>query len=467
MKRIAWLFALLATAAVAERPTDFAYGIPLAVEGDHAFYRLDLPAAVYAGSARTDWGDIRIFNADDAMVPYAYIPPAVPAREKRPAIALPIFPLFADPDHADPAGLSLDIMRNAGGTIVSVTTRDASPAASERRLIGYLVDATSLGDPLSALTLVWPQHLQGMTIRVRLEASDDLDRWRTLAAEAPVLDLEYAGRRLTHDRIQLPSVRTRYLRLSWPGAASPLVLSGVQGHLEERVVEPDRQWSETTAAAVSGNDNEYEFEFEFSEAYPVDRVAIVLPEINAVVPGELLARSTRDQPWRRVTSLISYRLRQGGVELTADPIPVSAPAMRYWLLRVDPKSGGLGHGLPRLRVGWLPQQIVFAARGAGPFVLTYGNPNLASNALPITTLVPGYLTAKDPLAAAGTARGGASGPLGGTSRLRPAFDLRRGALWAVLLLGVAVLAWMAWRLSRQLQTPPAAQGPSQGDSKPS
>jgi len=465
MKHLALLFALLATAAAAEKPADFAFGIPLAVEGDHAFYRVDLPAALYRGSARMDLGDLRVFNADAGMVPYAYVPRPAPARERRPPLALPLFPLFADRDRADVSGMSLNITRNVSGTIVSVTTQDAPATGPEQKLIGYLIDATSLAEPIGAVTLVWPEQAQGLSTRVRIEASDDLERWRPLAADAPLLDLQYAGRRLTRDRVELALVQPKYLRLSWPAGTSPVALNAVRVEFGERVVEAARQWSEATGTAVDGKENEYEFDLD--GAYPIDRIGIDLPEVNAVVPGELLARATRDQPWRPVTSLIAYRLRQDGSELSAEPTPVSAAGMRYWLLRVDPKSGGFGRGQPRLRAGWVLQQIVFAARGSGPFVLAYGNPNLASSAFPITSLVPGYGTAKDPLAAAGTARPEASTPLGGRARLRPAIDLRRATLWGVLILGVIVLAWMAWRLSKQMQSAPTEQGPRQPDSKPS
>jgi hypothetical protein len=465
MKHLALLLAFLTTVAAAEKPADFAFGIPLALEGDHAFYRVDLPAALYRGSARVDLGDLRVFNADEGMVPYAYVPSPTPSREKRPPLALPLFPLFADRDRADVSGMSLNITRNVSGTIVSVTTQDASATGPEQKLVGYLIDATSLAEPIGAVTLAWPEQTQGLSTRVRIEASDDMERWRTLAAEAPLLDLQYAGRRLTRDRVELPSVQSKYLRLTWPAGASPVPLNAVQAQFGERVVEATRQWSEATGTAVAGNENEYEFDLD--GIYPIDRVAIDLPEVNAVVPGELLARPTRDQPWRPVASLIAYRLRQEGGELSADPTRVSAAGMRYWLLRVDPKSGGFGRGQPRLRAGWVVQQVVFAARGSGPFVLAYGNPNLASSALPISSLVPGYGTAKDPLAAAGTARPEASTPLGGKARLRSAIDLRRATLWGVLFLGVVVLAWMAWRLSKQMQSAPPAQDTTQPDSKSS
>src|SRR5262249_23292193 len=163
-------------------------------------------------------------------------------------------------------------------------------------LIGYLIDATSLAEPIGAVTLVWPEQAQGLSTRVRIEASDDLERWRPLAADAPLLDLQYAGRRLTRDRVELALVQPKYLRLSWPAGTSPVALNAVRVEFGERVVEAARQWSEATGTAMDGKENEYEFDLD--GAYPIDRIGIDLPEVNAVVPGELLARATRDQPWR-------------------------------------------------------------------------------------------------------------------------------------------------------------------------
>jgi hypothetical protein len=128
---------------------------------------------------------------------------------------------------------------------------------------------------------------------------------------------------------------------------------------------------------------------------------------------------------------------------------VAGGARRYWLLRVDPRAGAPGEA-PPLRAGWQPQEIVFAARGHAPFTLAYGNYQAASGALPIATMVPGYDSAKNPLANVAVARAGEPITLGGAEQLRKPPDVKRWVLWAALVLGVVVLGWMAWRLSREM-----------------
>src|SRR6202521_1186765 len=80
---VAVAVASVATASAAAKPKDFAFGIPLTGEADSAFYRAALPASFYAGSARADQGDLRVFNGDEAVVPYARLDSPAAAREKK------------------------------------------------------------------------------------------------------------------------------------------------------------------------------------------------------------------------------------------------------------------------------------------------------------------------------------------------------------------------------------------------
>jgi hypothetical protein len=444
---VAVAVASAATASAAEKPKDFAFGIPLTVEADSAFYRAALPAAFYAGSARADQGDLRVFNGDDAVVPYARLDSPPAAREKKATAALPIFPLRVDEQGGDLSGLSLSVTQSAGKTFVNLSTKEGQPVPAQR-LAGYLLDATDAREPIAAIVLAWAAKSGGMNTRIRVEASDDLNQWRTLVGDAPLLDLEYDGRHLLRDRVEFRQTPAKYLRISWPPAQAPLQLNTARAEFGDRVLETPRQWTEALGAAVVDKENEYQFDL--GGALPVDRVAIELPELNSVVPAQLLARTAPEEPWRPITSLVTYRLRQDAGEVSAPPLAVAPAGYRYWLLRVDPKSGGLGRGQPRMRAGWVPQEIVFAARGTGPFLIANGNVAAASSALPVTTLVPGYASGAEPLAAIAVARMGAAAPLGNIEQAKPPREYRRATLWAVLILGVAVLAWMAWQLSRQL-----------------
>jgi hypothetical protein len=124
-----------------------------------------------------------------------------------------------------------------------------------------------------------------------------------------------------------------------------------------------------------------------------------------------------------------------------------------------------------LGAGWVPDRLVFAARGAAPFQLAYGSRDAKPAAFGIATLIPGYkdeagldLGSTQPAAqpaaiAIGAARTAAPQPLGGEAATRERIDWKRWVLWGSLVLGVAVLGLMAFRLGRQMSKP---AGPPEG-----
>src|SRR4029077_9847109 len=103
-------------------------------------------------------------------------------------------------DTKDFAGLAFSVTQSATGTTISLATRDGQPVAGER-LIGYVLDASAIDGPMTALTFALPASPMPPTMRLTVEASDDLVAWRTLVSGAPLVTLEYAGPRLTRDRV--------------------------------------------------------------------------------------------------------------------------------------------------------------------------------------------------------------------------------------------------------------------------
>ena len=83
-------------------------------------------------------------------------------------------------------------------------------------------------------------------------------------------------------------------------------------------------------------------------------------------------------------------------------------------------------------------------------MLAYGSSTALSNALPIQTLVPGYDTPAAPAIGCRQAAKHQRRGIGGSRALDQTVDAKRWLLWSTLVLGVVVLGWMAWRLSRQM-----------------
>jgi len=462
MKRfIALVFAACSVAAgAAESPDDYAYAMPIAMDTQDALYQVELPPALYRGVTRADLRDVRVFNGQGEVVPHAIRPPASSAAGKPSATALPFFPLRGG-EKREIESVDVRVEKRGNGTIVNI--RSGGNGATERNPVrGYLLDASQTEQSLRALLFDWKMSPDGFAGKVRVDGSDDLSRWSVVAHDASLVSLEFGGHRLEQNRVELRPQKYKYLRISWPAGQKAIELTGVRGESVPGVVEPQRVW-QSLAAPVPGK-TPGEYEYDFGGHFVFDRMRVELPQANTLAQAQILARDKSADEWRPVTSALVYRLRRAEGEVTSPEIAMSGRGERHWLLRIDQKGGGIGAGTPLLHIGWLPQQLVFAARGEGPFQLAYGSHSAPAAALPIASLIPGYNTAKELKVASATL--GDQILLGGAKRLSAPIDHRRWALWASLILGVAVLGWMAYRLSRQMpRDESAAAEPRSPDSR--
>lgn len=446
-------------AFAAEKPTDFAYGIALDANGKDALYDVTLPPSVYQGVTQRDLTDVRVFNGAGEVVPHAWRPRRTEKAEAGAMVPLTLFPLKAAVG-ADLDALSIRVNRSAGGAVsIDVNSGGAAPAAA-RQVVAYLVDLSKQERALRAIDLEWKAG-DGFAGKLRVDASDDLSNWRSLVSDAPLLNLEVGGQRLQQKRVELPQRKAKYLRLAWVHDAAATAhpeITVATAELAEKFTEAPREWLPVKAEKGA---KEGEYVFDFKGFYPADRVKLALPDSNTIAQLEVLVRDAADQPWRGAARGVAYRLNQAGGEVFSPDIALGATASRWWMVRVDQRGGGIGSGLPTLSAGWVPHQLVFAARGAPPFTLAYGNQAAKPGALAIESVIPGYRDDAAATIRAAKASGNVTvnvqaasaqtqKELGGAARLEKQIDWKRWLLWGALGLGVLVLGGMAWRLMGQL-----------------
>jgi hypothetical protein len=330
--------------------------------------------------------------------------------------------------------------------------------------VAYLIDVSAQERALRAIDLDWKAG-DGFAGKLRVDASDDLSNWHALVSDAPLMNLEVGGQRLQQKRVELPQRKAKYLRLAWVHDAAKTAypeITTANGELAEKFIEAPREWMPVKVQrGTKAGTKEGEYLSDFKGFFPADRFRIGLPESNTIVSFEMLVRDKPEQPWRSITRGVAYRLNQAGNEVLSPDIQTGAIAERWLMIRVDRRGGGMGNQLPSLSAGWVPHQLVFAARGKAPFTLAYGNNGAKSGALPIESLIPGYREDAGATVRAAKTSGNvtvnvqaaaAQGQkeLGGAVRLEQQIDWKRWTLWGVLALGVLVLGVMAWRLMKQL-----------------
>jgi hypothetical protein len=131
-------------------------------------------------------------------------------------------------------------------------------------------------------------------------------------------------------------------------------------------------------------------------------------------------------------------------------------------LQVDPRGGGLGAKAPVIRLALRASDLVFLARGEAPYQLAVGRDEAQAADLPLSALIPVDIEQAIASGRLGRARvaGSAENAPSPLARIQPqpvpaappasAEDggSARAVLWLVLLVGVALLAGMAFSLLR-------------------
>lgn len=419
----------------------------------HSHYRMLLPAAVYAGAGRRDLGDLRVLNARGESVPYAFLPresasppPVLTANAK-------LFPVYG-PEAQGIEGVKLDVVRGATGTVIRLAEGAKTPRKG-RKLLGYLVEVGKDERPIEAVVFTW-HTARGFNGTAKVEGSDDLSRWTMLVHDAPILALEHAGERLERRRVELRGRKAHYLRISFASVPEDFELRGVRLERQGERAEPQREWRRLPAVESS---TPGEYRFDADGHFPVDRVRFHLPQQNTVARVQLYTRDNDEQAWRALAAATVYRLQRDGTTVTSPDVQVPESADHEWQVRVDPRGGGLGAGGVALELGWIPHELVFAARGEAPFTLVFGDSRARPEALPVASVVPGYKKDEDLAAPRATigeltlgppGKGFLSDPAGWFRAAFASGDAKAWLLWFVLGAGVLAVAWMALRLLRDL-----------------
>lgn len=428
-----------------EAPADFTTQVPLSLSGEGPWYRLELPLAVQLNARQTDLSDVRVFNAAGEVQAYSLAREQAQSRESQTRTDVKWFPLY-DSASAGEAVPSVRVQSNTNGTLVEVQPSNQLKAGEEV-LRGWLLDASAIKVPLQQLILDWTSEQDGFQ-RFSIEASDDLQHWQSWG-EGQVARLSFADERVEQHEVALPGQNARYLRLLWktPQAAPVLTSAQLQSASSSYLPQP-LVWSEPLAGSST---KAGEYTWQLPMGLSVERLQVELNQANSLAPVTLSGRRESSLPWQTLSSGLLYRLTQNGQDVVQNQLQLPGHVVQQLKLTVDERGGGLGAQAPTVRYAVRSTQVVFLARGAGPYTLALGSATAKAASLPLSTLIPDYSPKR--LATLGQAKvdGAAvmTSQASAVTPIVPGTNWKKIGLWAVLLLGVAGLAGMAFSLLRK------------------
>ncbi|GAB5338351.1 DUF3999 domain-containing protein [Pseudomonas fluorescens] len=421
-----------------EAPADFTTHVPLAVNGNGPWYRLELPLAVQLSARQADLSDVRVFNAAGEPQAYALSRQSAQRTERRDVADVKWFPLYAaDTRESVPNVL---MKSTAEGTLLEVRPSKAG----QQVLRGWVLDASAIKAPLQQLSLDWRREQDGFQ-RFSIEASDDLQHWQSWG-DGQVARLSFADERVEQHDVSLPGQSARYLRLVWQGQPAPQLTSAKLVSASSSSLPLPLVWSQPLSGArlKAG-----EYTWQLPTGLPVERVRVELKQPNTLAPVTLAGRRDAHQAWQPLSNALLYRLTQNGQDVVQDELQLPGQAVAELKLQVDERGGGLGIEAPALRFAVRATQLVFLARGEPPFTLALGNGSVKAANLPLSTLIPDYSAERLKTLGQATVTGAVVVKPSVVAPLpEVGGDWKKLGLWAVLLLGVAALGAMAYSLLR-------------------
>jgi hypothetical protein len=457
---------LLAGACHAAAPAStagYSHTIAINVDKDSGLAALRLPQQVYLGSQSPSLGDLRVFDRTGAAVPFALLAPPVQTRTTVTELPVKIFPLKSAVSTAgEAAGARLDIRTDGSGRLMSIANSPASPAAAAQERLSNLIleigsgkDARGEAPAISALRFELPPGTPSYSAQLWLETSDDLQHWEPAgAAELNWLSNANADT-LSNSRMALQAASFRYARISWR-SGTPLVFARIMTEsastadtgtpLDTIILQP--------IAARNGTDLVYRS----SIAIPVERIGMQFDAANTVFPvvlgryEQLPSRHRRRQPvWQFIPVLNTtfYRISQQGMERKSDDAAIEETHTETWVAKTQHASAVQ----PALRVSWTPSTLLLLANGNGPYRLAFGRADAERAALQTSQIAPGFSAGELRALPQAHAEPPAAQPAPGIPGAAPPESKatqRTIILWTVLLAGIALLAYFARTLLRQM-----------------
>ena len=446
--------------------------------GNKPFYQTIVPLEIYKQTHHSNLQDLTITNAAGEQVPYAL----VPYRELHQGAAqfvesktVPFFPIKTG-EINNPNELRIQLEKNADKTTLDISTNEANPNLGASPNNVFLIDLGAKHAPLFELSVDW-QGSENTLNNIEVLSSNDLQSW-TFAGSATLLNTissDGADKQLQQlnalsnqkgidQKVTFkPSILQHNIHLNqnW-NQARYLQIRPAQLNDKNTISITKVRANYTTSQAVAlkplwqetsniGRENIEKtglvyIDYESFGHFPADRIIVKLPQKNTHTIASVWVRNASNEPWKRVANIALNNI--AGSPPNLDEHMIEPMDARFWRLQFDQAGGGIGAENPTLSLGWLQPTIVWNARGQAPFSLAVGdNPSIV-NTISIATMMPNYSAQTInnlPVAQLISTYQDAASPQAASTWVAPR-DYKTWLLWGGLLLGVLLLAGMAYSL---------------------
>jgi hypothetical protein len=426
--------------------------------------RIPLPADLIMHSQSADLNDLRLFKSSGEPVPFALRSSETEATTTTATkVALKAFAIreSGKPVVAGNAAIRIETRGDDMNVLIDRTVGGAS--ITEGGVVGVLLDTRAVEGVMTNIEFdmdLPPNQVVPLTV----EASNNLSSWETIANARSVYRFSDAGAPALTS-VELSSgteVKSRYLRITWPlqKGASAVAIRGASLAMESSrrapIAQPRRNLGAPTAATTHAQ------EWQLASPLRLRALALTTEQTSTLLPITVRGRDNDKQPWRRLADTVVFKLELADPASNKNIVSTNAPlalgnvSIRQLKIEAPANSAGIPANLISAVIEYGAQEMIAAVNPSEELTIAVGalaNGREATRAaLPLPTIVPDFSPQRVTTFALMTVREPTKFyPERLAISSNPAPTERKDfILWGALLLGVGVLAAMAWGAVKQL-----------------
>ncbi len=419
------------------KPEDYAWRFPIRLEAQSDVHVLTLTPEIYRSVFDSGLGDLRLLTGDGREVSFGPLPtPPLERWRETPWALQKISASYEPMTRTEPKAFP-DRAIDLGNADYGLKLRHGEYAARATLKVRSNVE----------------QSLPIRAIRIEWSATSDLPegtRWwvETGADDAPIMlpdrvvtrydannargqtRLSFAAQEL----IEMGELRIR---------AQPLP-SGLSFDASFAEYEPDPDLYRHSIALGTlhfQDQPEHSHGFALGGPYPVHAAAVELAGGDALASISLLARDTYSPWWQDMGNTTAFDVTVDRAQFERSRIVFEPTRNRQWLLRSTPALSAP----PKLRMFYRPDQFLIAHRGPDQLTLLAGHRSARRQPYPVEPLINDLRNRLGDHWQPDAASIGARVEVRGTDAFKsppspPPY--RKWALWAALVIGASLIAWM-------------------------
>jgi hypothetical protein len=420
--------------------------------------RIPLSADLIMHSQSADLNDLRLFKSSGEPVPFALRSSETEATTTTATkVALKAFQIRESGKSVGTGNAAIRI-ETRGNDMNVLIDRTAGGASINEG--GVLLDTRAVEGVMIHLEFdmdLPPNQVVPLTV----EASANLSNWETITAARSMYRFSDAGApQMT--TIDLPGgaeIKGRYLRVTWlqQKTTGAIVIRGATLVMESSrrvpIAQPRRNLGAPTTATTHTQ------EWQLASPLRLRALALTTEQTGTLLPITVLGRDNDKQPWRRLADTVLFRLELADPGSNKNIVSTNAPlslgniSVRQLKIEAPANSAGIAANLVSAAIEYDAQEMIAAINPSEELTVAVGAANAARVALPLPTIVPNLTAQRITTFALMTVREPAKfypERLVVSSATSPG-ERKDFILWGALLLGVGVLAAMAWGVVKQLR----------------